>query len=71
MHRGASADWPAYVLEEARRHQEEISGFSKENLKLIMRHAMRQIERARFRAVGAGNDAGRAKPNLEETNGKG
>jgi hypothetical protein len=44
---GHKFDRLAYVLEEARRHQEEMSGFSKEDLKLIMRHALRQIERAR------------------------
>jgi hypothetical protein len=44
---GHKFDRLAYVLEEARRHQEEMNGFSKEDLKLIMRHAMRQIERAR------------------------
>lgn len=37
----------AYVLEEARSHQEEMKGFSPSDLKAILRHAMRTIERAR------------------------
>jgi hypothetical protein len=44
---GHKFDRLAYVVEEARRHQEEMSGFSKEDTRLIMRHALRQIERAR------------------------
>jgi hypothetical protein len=44
---GHKFDRLAYVAEEARRHQEEMGGFPKEDLRVIMRHSLRQIERAR------------------------
>ncbi|HEY0078659.1 MAG TPA: hypothetical protein VGB73_08435 [Pyrinomonadaceae bacterium] len=44
---GHKFDRLAYVLEEARRHREEMRDFSKEDLKLILLHSLRQIERAR------------------------
>ena len=44
---GHKFDRLAYVLEEARRHREEMQDFSKEDLRLIMLHSLRQIERAR------------------------
>ena len=44
---GHKFDRLAYVLEEARHHQEEMGSFSHEDLRLIMRHSLRQLERAR------------------------
>jgi hypothetical protein len=44
---GHKFDRLAYVSEEARRHFEEMKNFTKEDLRLIMRHGLRQIERAR------------------------
>ena len=44
---GHKFDRLAYVLEEALRHDEEMRHFAKEDLGLIMRHSLRQIERAR------------------------
>ncbi|MBA3441864.1 MAG: hypothetical protein H0T92_18555 [Pyrinomonadaceae bacterium] len=37
----------AYVLEEARRHYEEMSKFSKSDLQVILKHSIRVIQRAR------------------------
>jgi hypothetical protein len=45
---GHKFDRLAYVMEEARRHQEDMKSFFKEDLRLIMRHSLRQIERARM-----------------------
>jgi hypothetical protein len=44
---GHKFDRLAYVSEEARRHSDEMKGFTKEDLRIIMRHSLRQIERAR------------------------
>jgi hypothetical protein len=44
---GHKFDRLAYVTEEARRHSDEMKGFTKEDLRIIMRHSLRQIERAR------------------------
>ena len=37
----------AYVLEQAREHYEEMKGFPTSDLKAILRHSLRTIERAR------------------------
>ncbi|HEV7375230.1 MAG TPA: hypothetical protein VGN95_10975 [Pyrinomonadaceae bacterium] len=55
---GHKFDRLAYVSEEARRHFDEMKNFSKEDLRVIMRHGLRQIERART--------SGRWEPTVQE-----